>query len=173
TNATAVAALCHHLGVDATIIQAGLNDFQPPAGRGAPLASTIGAWQVIDDCYNANPGSMRAALHNLAAKNAPGRKLALLGDMLELGETGPQLHAQLADDIINGGVDQLFTAGPLMANLHQAVLQRGSIPCHHQDDPAQWCGQLVHHLKEGDIILVKGSRGMRLERLVREIIGSS
>src|SRR4051794_15642472 len=124
-NCPGVLAACHALGVDPAEAARALADLTPPAGRGARTVLPVagGAVTLIDESYNANPASMRAALATLAgAEPGPGgRRIAVLGDMLELGPQGPALHRALAEPIAQNGVNQVFLAGPLMEHLWAAL----------------------------------------------------
>ena len=123
-----------------------------------------GAAEVIDDAYNANPASVAAAFDLLALTPARGRRIAALGDMLELGADGPALHAALAEHARRAGVDLVFTAGPLTAALHEALppARRGG----HAEDAAALAPLLRAALRPGDAVLVKGSRGTSMHRVV-------
>ncbi len=116
---------------------------------------------LIDDCYNANPMSMRAAIDDLAAE-APGRRVAVLGDMLELGPDAPRMHRELGAHAAGAGVALLLAVGPLAAEI--AAGFDGESRCV-ADAPAaaELLGEL---LRNGDTVLVKGSRGVGLERVV-------
>jgi UDP-N-acetylmuramoyl-tripeptide--D-alanyl-D-alanine ligase len=118
---------------------------------------------LVNDCYNANPMSMRAAIDDLT-ETAPGRRLAVLGDMLELGaEMGPALHREVAER----GVDVLVTVGPLAAEMTQAFDGEA-----HSVSDAGAAGELLEGLmREGDTVLVKGSRGVGLERVAQVLRG--
>jgi UDP-N-acetylmuramoyl-tripeptide--D-alanyl-D-alanine ligase len=116
---------------------------------------------VIDDCYNANPMSMRAALDELC-HTANGRTVAVLGDMLELGEQAPELHRQIGEHARKRGVDLLVTVGPLAGEMGGAFAgQAYSVP-----DAQAAVGLLGGLLCDRDTVLVKGSRGVGLERVV-------
>jgi UDP-N-acetylmuramyl pentapeptide synthase len=125
-----------------------------------------GSITLIDESYNANPASMRAALQVLAA--AAGRRLAALGDMLELGEHAPRLHAELAEAVVACGVDRVYTAGPAMRHLHDALpaARRGE----HVEDAAALVPILDRELRRGDTLLIKGSLGMRMGRIVEAML---
>jgi UDP-N-acetylmuramyl pentapeptide synthase len=112
-----------------------------------------GGITVVNDCYNANPMSMRAALDDLAAA-APGRRVAVLGDMLELGPESERFHREVGEHARRSGVDLLVTVGPLAAAMDgdQAVA-----------DAAEAAALLPELLDDGDTVLVKGSRGVGLE----------
>ena len=115
---------------------------------------------VIDDCYNANPMSMRAALDDLAASAAPsGRRVAVLGDMLELGDQEQRFHAEIGDYATRHGIDVLVTVGPravAMAGAFRGLLYVTA-------DAAEATGVVRDIVKPGDTVLVKGSRGVGLE----------
>ena len=109
-------------------------DLKPPVGRGERTMLSVGDGEalLIDESYNANPASMRAALANLGAVELGrgARRIAVLGDMKELGETGPRLHAELAEAIEANRIDLVFAAGPLMQNLVDALPKaQGRSPC--------------------------------------------
>jgi UDP-N-acetylmuramoyl-tripeptide--D-alanyl-D-alanine ligase len=128
-----------------------------------------GGVAVIDDCYNANPMSMRAAIDELA-EGATGRRVAVLGDMLELGADAPRMHRELGVHVEQAGVELLVTVGPLAAEMSATFAGE----THHAAD-AQGAAELLGGLlREGDTVLVKGSRGIGLERVterVRELAG--
>jgi UDP-N-acetylmuramoyl-tripeptide--D-alanyl-D-alanine ligase len=119
---------------------------------------------VIDDCYNANPMSMRAALDDLAA-SASGRRLAVLGDMLELGPEEGRFHAEIGDYAAQRGVDVLVTVGPRAARMGDAF--GGEL--HRVADAAGAATLARELLRPGDTMLVKGSRGVGLEVVARRL----
>jgi len=132
-------------------------------GRGQRLALASGV-TVIDDCYNANPMSMRAAIDDLAA-TAPARRVAVLGDMLELGPQAPALHRQIGRHAAERGVALLLTVGPLAAEMASAFPgEQRSLR-----DAAAAAEMLPQLLRAGDTVLVKGSRGVGLERVVQRL----
>ena len=116
---------------------------------------------LIDDCYNANPMSTRAALDELAA-TAPARRVAVLGDMLELGADSSRLHREIGAYAAARGVDLLVTVGPLAAEMRDTFAGEA----HAVADAAAAAELLSGRLRSGDTVLVKGSRGVRLERVV-------
>ena len=125
---------------------------------------------LIDDCYNANPMSMRAAIDDLSSV-APGRRLAVLGDMLELGpEAGPGLHREVAEHAAARGVEVLVTVGPLAAAMAGEAFggETHSVP--DAGAAAELLGVL---LREGDTVLVKGSRGVGLERVAQALVAEA
>nr|CRH06759.1 UDP-N-acetylmuramoyl-tripeptide--D-alanyl-D-alanine ligase [Candidatus Magnetococcus massalia] len=167
-NATAAAAACQQLGLPLQSIAQGLSRFQPGAGRGA-IVKTASGMRLIDDTYNANPGAMEAAFQALSQLATPQHRVVVIGDMLELGEQSAHYHAGLAEPLHRWGIQRIFTAGPQMRALHDALSEQPDIQCHHQDDPAAWLGRLAAELSPQDTVLVKGSRGMRMERIVNDL----
>jgi UDP-N-acetylmuramoyl-tripeptide--D-alanyl-D-alanine ligase len=134
--------------------------FSALRGQRERLASGV---VLIADCYNANPMSMRAAIDDLA-ETAPARRVAVLGDMLELGPDAPYLHREIGEHAAASGVELLITVGPLAA-----VMVDGFHGESHSVADAQAAGELlasVGLLGDGDTVLVKGSRGVGLERVL-------
>lgn len=166
-NACAVLAAVAALGLAPRIAAAALPAFGAPAGRGrrVKLALPGGEALLIDDSYNASPASIRAGLAVLAAQKA-GRRIAALGDMRELGEAGPAMHADLAADAA-AACDLVFTCGELMAHLH-AALPEGRRGAHLADSNAL-APVLKEALRPGDAVLVKGSLGSRMAVVVQAL----
>jgi len=163
----AVAALACVALVDGDVLNAAaaLKNFTALKGRGARFES--GGVQIIDESYNANPASMAAALKLLS--QAQGRKLAVLGDMLEMGEGGPALHAALLEPIEAANTDLVFASGPQMKNLWD-VLPKGRRGAYAENSSAL-APQLTAALKPGDTVLVKGSLGSRMAVIVEALKG--
>ncbi len=163
-NALAALTAVHALGLDISQAARALEAFAPIAGRGArrKLALPGGNALLLDESYNGNGASMRAGLDVLRLQPAR-RRIAVLGDMLELGEAGPSEHAGLAD-AVNTSADILFCCGPLMAHLFEAVPveRRGA----HAPDSAALAPIVAAAAAAGDAILVKGSLGSRMKRIV-------
>jgi UDP-N-acetylmuramoyl-tripeptide--D-alanyl-D-alanine ligase len=149
-----------------------LSGFAPLKGRGETHALTIDGRPItlIDESYNANPVSMRAALAALAARNAAGRRIAVLTDMLELGEGAPAVHAALAEPVAAAGVDRVFLAGPAMRALWDVLPQarRGA-----WRDTAEALGlDLLDALKPGDVLMIKGSKASKAAHLVDVLLAA-
>ena len=166
-NALAALTCVVALGLDpATAIDA-LEVFVPLAGRGARRDVVIGCGTalLLDESYNGNGASMRAALDVLRLQPAR-RRIAVLGDMLELGDEGPSEHAGLAD-AVNASADVVFTCGPLMRHLFDAVpeAKRGE----HAADSAAMAPIVAAALRRGDAVLVKGSLGSGMKRVIQAI----
>jgi UDP-N-acetylmuramoyl-tripeptide--D-alanyl-D-alanine ligase len=141
-------------------------------GRGERHQVPLGAGtiEVIDESYNASPPSMRAAIDMLggAQPGAGGRRIAVLGDMLELGPDSPRLHAQLARDIAYSRIDLVFTAGSNMARLSDALASGGRGP--HCDKSTQLVTPLLDLLRPGDVVMVKGSLGSQMTLVVDALL---
>jgi UDP-N-acetylmuramoyl-tripeptide--D-alanyl-D-alanine ligase len=152
-NALAALAAARAVGVE----PGGRLEVQLSALRGQRLALP-GPVLVIDDCYNANPMSMRAALDDLAA-SASGRRIAVLGDMLELGPDASRFHAEIGAYAREAGVDVLVTVGPLAALMGPVFA--GEL--HATEDAAAATALVRELVAPGDTLLVKGSRGVGLE----------
>jgi UDP-N-acetylmuramoyl-tripeptide--D-alanyl-D-alanine ligase len=169
-NAAAALAVGIGFGVAPNVALKALAEFTAPEGRGQAvrLGPAERPLLLIDESYNANAASMAAALDVFAGIDAPGgRKLLVLGDMLELGAQGEALHAALKNAVLNSGADRVFLVGPSMQALAEA-LGPGGVAAHAQsaDDIA---ATVLDQLAYGDAIMVKGSNGMRLSGLVRAI----
>ena len=124
---------------------------------------------LIDESYNANPASMRAALAVLGQtkRSGHGRRIAVLGDMLELGPSGRELHRGLADSIEENDIDLVFCCGPLMHSLWRA-LPAGRCGGYAEDSAALEA-QVVPAIRAGDVVMVKGSLGSRMAPIVKAL----
>lgn len=161
-NALAAAAVAVALGISGEAIAAGLGGFGGVSGRLQKKQCLHGA-TLIDDTYNANPGSMRAALAVLAG--VPGKKILVLGDMGELGEGAADLHAQIGREARLAGIDRLFAMGELSVH---AVQEFGE-GAQHFVEPASLLEALGKVLAADVTLLVKGSRFMQMERIVQGV----
>ena len=163
-NAVAALGAVTALGLDPVTAAHALKAFAPLPGRGAHrrLMLPDGPALLLDETYNANGASMRAALDVLRLQPAV-RRVAVLGDMLELGDAGPAEHAGLAADVVRSA-DLVFTCGPLMRHLFDAL--PASIRGHHAEDAAALAPVVAARIAAGDAILVKGSLGSRMKTIV-------
>jgi UDP-N-acetylmuramoyl-tripeptide--D-alanyl-D-alanine ligase len=159
-NALAAAAAASALDIEPQTIAAGLARFAGVKGRLQTKRALHGA-TLIDDTYNANPDSVCAAISVLAA--APGTRLMVLGDMGELGATAPELHAEIGTFARNAGIDQLFTLGDLS---QQAARAFGS-GARHFPRIEELLAEIENRLAPDVTMLIKGSRFMRMERVVQ------
>jgi len=166
-NAVATLAAVAALGLDPAAAIAPLEAFEPLVGRGARRSLAIGRGSalLLDESYNGNGASMRAALEVLRLQPAK-RRIAALGDMLELGREGPAEHADLAE-AVTASVDCLFTCGPLMRALFDKVPLR--LRGAHAADADALAPVVAAGIADGDAILVKGSLGSRMKVVVRAI----
>jgi UDP-N-acetylmuramoyl-tripeptide--D-alanyl-D-alanine ligase len=165
-NAMLALAVAREMGVSMTDAAAGISRIQPPPMRSR--VETIGALTLINDAYNSNPGSARAALELLAHTGGPdarGRqRVAVLGTMLELGAAGPRLHDEIARGALDAGIDLVAGVGEFAEALRRVGAPDGRVVTA-PDADAIWPA-LSGRLSRDAIILLKGSRGVRLERLV-------
>ncbi len=174
-NALGALAAAEALGADPALAAIGLGRWAPPGGRGRRESVVLDPLEVhlkltlIDDAYNANPTSLGAALEMLAASEPGpgGRRLAILGDMLELGPRAPEMHAALAAHPAMQQVDMVHCAGPLMQALHGALSPARRGQWHPRAE--QLAGEVHGLISAGDVILVKGSKGSRISLVVDAI----
>jgi len=170
-NSLAVLAAAELVGADLALAALALAELQPAAGRGAPITIELpgGPALVLDESYNANPASVAAALAVLGSSpiGPQGRRIAVLGDMLELGPDGPALHRGLAESVIANAVDLVFCCGPLMRALWQALpaSRRGG----YAEDSTALEAQVVPAVRAGDAVMVKGSLGSRMAPIVKAL----
>ncbi|MBV1857075.1 MAG: UDP-N-acetylmuramoyl-tripeptide--D-alanyl-D-alanine ligase [Nannocystaceae bacterium] len=162
-NAAAALAVGHRLGLSLEASVQALASVRPVGDRGRAIE--WGEHLLIADCYNANPGSVEVALRSLAQLDCPGPKIAVLGDMLELGPTQDQLHADAGALAARLGVDAVFGFGPLTRHTVDAA-QRGGVRAEHFDSIEALADAIRKTLEGADAgaALLKGSRGMKLER---------
>jgi UDP-N-acetylmuramyl pentapeptide synthase len=169
SNALAAAAAGEVLGLPLDVIRAGLEAFSPQAGR-MGIRQLSGDIRLVDDTYNANPESMAAAIETLARMAGGRRTIAVLGDMLELGPTSERLHRDIGKTVGDAGIDRLYATGNFASALAEGARDVGM-----QSDRVftgskpDIIDHLVHHLAFGDLVLVKGSRGMAMEQVVAAI----
>ena len=160
-NAVGVLAALAAAGADLKEAAKRLGDWLPPAGRGA--VEDLAGIRLIDDAYNANPTSLSAGLATLAGLQG-GRRVAILGDMLELGSDEIAMHRAMADDPAMALVDLIHSAGPRMRHLHDALppAKRGIWA----ETAAELAGRLADLVAPGDIVLVKGSKSSKISTVV-------
>ena len=167
-NSLAVLAASSLAGADLALASLSLSQLVPAAGRGVRQTLVVPGGEVtlIDESYNANPASMAAALSVLGrAKIGPqGRRIAVLGDMLELGPASDELHAGLNDAIKADHIDLVFCCGPLMRNLWDGLStgKRGG----YADSAAGLEAQVLAAIRSGDAIMIKGSFGSKMKTIV-------
>ena len=143
-------------------ILCGLAEYRPTGNR--QNISEKNEQTVIADCYNASPASMEAALNVLANYPTEGRRVAVLGDMLELGNMSDTLHGQVGDMVRRSGIDMVYCYGPAARHIAARAGDRVISFC--TEDPALLTAKLQADLKPGDVVLFKGSHGMHLEKII-------
>lgn len=167
-NSLGILGVAGALGADVDRVAASLVHVRPPEGRGARLVlgEAGHAMTLLDESYNANPAAVRAALSILSATpvGAGGRRIAVLGDMRELGEQSAALHAGLAPDVVANGVDVVLACGPFMKALWDDIppALRGA----YAPDSAALEAALLDTVRPGDAVMIKGSFGSRMGLLV-------
>jgi UDP-N-acetylmuramoyl-tripeptide--D-alanyl-D-alanine ligase len=170
-NSLAVLAAAELVGADIALAALALAELQAASGRGAPITIELsgGSALLLDESYNANPASVEAALAVLGRSviGPQGRRIAVLGDMLELGPSGLDLHRGLADAVVANGIDLVFCCGPLMHALWQALPAncRGG----YAEDSAALEAQVLPAIRAGDVVMVKGSLGSRMALIVKAL----
>jgi UDP-N-acetylmuramoyl-tripeptide--D-alanyl-D-alanine ligase len=170
-NSLGVLAAASLLGADLALAALALAELKAPAGRGERITLDVpgGAVLLIDESYNANPASMRAALALLGQTpmQGLGRRIAVLGDMLELGSEGAALHSALAESVHANAIDLVYCAGPLMKSLWEALPseRRGG----YAEDSAALEPDVLGAITAGDAVMVKGSLGSRMGPIVKAL----
>lgn len=171
-NSLAVLAAASLAGADLALASLALAALEPPTGRGQRITLSLpggGSALLIDESYNANPASMRAALALLgqARTGRKGRRIAVLGDMLELGPAGAELHRGLAEPIRAHDIDLVFCAGPLMRALWEALPseRRGG----YAESATALEPRVVGTVADGDAVMVKGSLGSKMAPIVKTL----
>ncbi len=170
-NSLAVLAAVSLAGADLALAALALSNWKPAAGRGARMTLSVPGGEIllIDESYNANPASMRAALALLgqAQVGPQGRRIAVLGDMLELGEAGPRLHAELSGPAEKAEVDLVYCSGPLMRSLWEALPSR--LRGGYAETSAALEAPVLEGLRAGDVVMIKGSLGSKMGPIVKAL----
>ncbi len=173
-NVVAVLACCKLVGADLARAALALADMKPVKGRGQRHKIRVGSASItlIDESYNANPTSVRAALALLAASvpKTRGRHVAVLGDMLELGPTSSQLHLGLADAIVENNIERIFLVGPEMKALESALSGKAEVT--HVSSVDDLIPLVKADLRDGDILMAKASLGMRFALLIDDLLNT-
>lgn len=169
SNAAAAIAvgLAHDISLEN--ISAALAGYSGEPGRMQHL--DMAGFTVIHDAYNANPESTRISLETLAQLPVDGRRIVVFADMLELGESSESEHIRVADEMARNGVDAAFLLGPESLVIHAALAPTDQVKTHHFDDLKALGTALMEFIQPGDIVLLKGSRGMGLEKLLPMLKG--
>ncbi|MDR3312595.1 MAG: UDP-N-acetylmuramoyl-tripeptide--D-alanyl-D-alanine ligase [Spirochaetaceae bacterium] len=167
-NAVAAISIARHLGLTPEEVRAGLESVRPLFGRSQIVRGDV---TILQDCYNANPESMAVALDFFRDLAAPGRKALVLGDMLELGDASPAAHQQVVSAALETGA-LVVLIGPGMCGAYGVAKKIGNgegrvaLFAGTEDGDMERAGEaLKKKLKKGDVVLIKGSRGIRMERI--------
>jgi UDP-N-acetylmuramoyl-tripeptide--D-alanyl-D-alanine ligase len=167
-NAVAVAAASYLAGADMQKIVTAFASVSAAKGRGERmhLALPEGEFTLIDESYNANPASMRAAIELLAAADTGmgGRRIAVLGDMLEMGEYSAEVHRELAEPLGKAGISDIWLAGPDMAYLRDVLSDENNVVYYSNADEL-WA-YAIENVRPGDVLMVKSSKGTGFGRIV-------
>jgi UDP-N-acetylmuramoyl-tripeptide--D-alanyl-D-alanine ligase len=169
-NAVAVLAAAYLTGADLYRVVPAFANVTAAKGRGqrVRLALPDGEFTLIDESYNANPASMRAAIELLAAAETQGRRIAVLGDMLEMGEYSAEVHRQLAEPLGKTGINDIWLAGPDMAYLRDALGDDRDVVYRNTAD--ELGAYVVENIRPGDILMVKSSNGTGFGRIVAALM---
>ncbi len=175
-NMLAVMGAAHLVGADMTKVVLALGTLQAEAGRGAQyrLRHGEGTFTLIDESYNANPASMRAALALLEAtepqgeRPEAGRRIAVLGDMLELGKQSSKLHGDLARPIVDAHVNMLFIGGAHMSALKSAM--PAEIQVEYRESVDELLPLVVKAVRPGDVVMIKSSKSIGFVKIVNALL---
>jgi UDP-N-acetylmuramoyl-tripeptide--D-alanyl-D-alanine ligase len=167
SNALAAAAVGHQIGLSCETIKAGLEAFKPVSGR-MNIKHMPGGIHLIDDTYNANPESMKAAFATLKTMRTGARGVVVIGDMLELGAQAQPLHRKVGARAARSGISRLYTYGQFAAEMRAGAQDEGMQPTDtFEGTHEEIVEDLKNWLKPGDWLLIKGSRGMTMEKVVQ------
>lgn len=168
SNALAAAAVGSLVGMAPREIAEGLGRARPALHRLTWIDAR--GVRILDDCYNANPSSVAAALETLVEEPG-GRAIAVLGDMLELGEAAEAAHLEVGRLAARLGVERLYGFGPLSRSTVSGARAAGLLTAHAVSDLETLIEEIRRDVQPGDRILIKGSRGMKMERLLERLVG--
>lgn len=160
-NAMAAVRIGLIYGMNTEEIVKGIEAMKATDGRSHVMS--VGEYTVIDDCYNANPVSMKAAIDLL--KSTEGRKVAILGDMFELGQREESMHEEVGRYAAENGIDVIITIGKLSSNMYKGA-QTGNSPVYYFETKEEAVEELKEILKPNDTVLVKASHGMQLDAII-------
>ena len=167
-NATAAAAVGKHFGLSIDEIKRGIEAFKGESGRG--LIYRQKGVTFVDESYNANPLSVSASLSYLGGIETAGRKIFVFADMLELARSSDRYHREVARDVLQNGVDIVYTYGEKASITAARCRAEGHRHVLHFDDMDTLGARLGEEVAGGDVVLVKGSRAMRLERAIHAFV---
>ncbi len=167
-NTLAAIAVAQYLGLNETEIQRGLESYTPAKMR-MHIETYENQITVIDDTYNASPDSMEAALKVLKDYDAKGRKIAVLGDMFEMGEFAPELHKKVGAFAAEIGINQVYAVGDLAEHIFMGAKEQERTPVFYYSTKEAFIEAMERELQAGDTILFKASRGMHFEEMLEAV----
>ena len=169
TNALAAATVGYILGIPGFEIKAGIENFRPVKGR-MNVIETVKGIHLIDDTYNANPASMTAAIQSLHKIKGNGRRILVIGDMLELGKDSPDFHRKIGEEAAITGVSILYATGRFAHDVTEGAANKGmNADRIFIGNKKTICDRLKEDLRKDDWVLIKGSRAMGMEEIAYEM----
>ncbi|KRL62558.1 UDP-N-acetylmuramoyl-tripeptide--D-alanyl-D-alanine ligase [Lactobacillus psittaci] len=174
SNALAAISVGHHFGETDDEIASSLSEFVPTANRMQWRKGDVGE-DIMDDIYNSNPTAAKAVLTSFGQVEVKegGRRIAVLGDMLELGEASPKLHASLASKLDPLVINEVYLYGPEMKNLKEAIQDKydaKNLHYYEQDQMPRMISDLLSDIHENDIVMLKASHGMHLDKVLDRLL---
>lgn len=167
-NTLAAIAVAEHFGLTEEEIMSGLSSYEPAKMR-MHITTCESGLTIIDDTYNASPDSMQAALKVLRDYDAKGRKVAILGDMFEMGEFAPKLHQEVGQFVTETAIDVLIAIGHLAKHIYEGYKEKGTKDAYYFETKEAFIENLMHIIQKEDCVLLKASRGMHFEALIEEV----
>lgn len=168
-NSLAGMAIADYMNMDLDKVAAGFDDF---SGMRQKVIDISGKYTIIDDTYNASPDSMKASINVLSEMDCTGKRIAVLGDMFELGDNSEKYHYEVGTYLADKNIDELVVIGELSQNILQGVKDAGSsIKCNTLKDNGEASLFLLSVMTPGDVVLIKGSNGMKMDQIVSNILG--
>lgn len=167
-NTLAALAVAEHFELTEAEIMCGLSSYEPAKMR-MHVTTFENGLTVIDDTYNASPDSMKAALKVLRDYDSQGRKVAILGDMFEMGDFAPALHQEVGDFAAEVAIDVLIAVGELAKHIYEGYKTKGIKEAYYFETKEAFIESLMHLIQKDDCVLFKASRGMHFEALIEEV----
>ena len=167
-NTLAAIAVAEHFELTEAEIMCGLSSYEPAKMR-MHVTTFESGLTVIDDTYNASPDSMKAALKVLRDYDSQGRKVAILGDMFEMGDFAPALHQEVGDFAAEVAIDVLIAVGELAKHIYEGYKEKGIKDAYYFETKEAFIESLMHLIQKDDCVLFKASRGMHFEALIEEV----
>ena len=170
-NSLCVLAIGKYFRINLNTLLGALEKFQLPKGRGnfLEIVKDFKKFHILDESYNSSPASLSAALRDFKKIKISGNKIAVLGDMKELGENSKNFHLNMKQCIEDSNIDAVFTTGKFMKSLNKVL--SSNIEKYHFEDISKLETEVIKKVKSGDCILVKGSHSLQLHSIVKNIAG--